>query len=626
MRETNNLSISDSFFLIDSDNLSGVKSKLYGFALVDGHTVYNIENEDIPVSGEGAYIYVEKKDSAISVKQDFIGGQGIYLYQDKEYFALSNSFMLLLDHVKGHHPISFNRIFADNYLGAPVCPITYNETMINEISCIDRNIEIIIDISSKEISYKEKDFGEDTIALDSELGFETLDKWYEKWVSIIYNLTLSDNNISVDLSGGFDTRQIFTLFLDSRIDLNKIRVRSETDGLHTHSEDYEIASSIAEHFGFELNKHRGDESFDFNTMEDLIAISLYTKLGFHKQMYWKLGSSNSKRYHFGGYGGGIMRGGELSEPEDSFIQIKAEAGGKFDAAFEEPIRVAVKNAFDKTRAKYLKFGRTISEQDITRQVYKDTRNRNHFGKGFFEAFLGSMVQYAPLLDPDYQKLKLYTADCKDNNLFPAVVMSRYCPDLLDFKFDSGRFISPETIKYAKELNEKYPYVRKDGTDINADYAGKGNDSESPKSDDSCRIFECKEKTYSVNPQITKAHANDVMKGYFYSREVCETITQLYGDMVYDKICKNIAKKKFQPLERAYAALAIDKVYRDVTNPIADSTLFDYLYSLTPMTEEEMAKHLPSKKKENGKNVENKKKDSFKQKVKRLIKKLISAKR
>ncbi len=406
----NNIDLNTSFFIIDSNNLSDVKTRLYGFALVQGQVIYNSEAADIPVTGEGSYVYIEKSDSQINIKQDCIGGQGIYIYRDNDYFALSNSFIMLLDHIKGHHPISFNELFADNYLGSTVCPITYNKSMVNEISCIDRNDSISIDISSKEISLTKNDFGEDSIRLDSELGFKTLDKWYEKWVTIIHNLTLTDNNISVDLSGGFDTRQVFTLFLDPRIDLGKIRVRSETDGLHTHSEDYEIASSIAEHFGFELNKHHGNESFDFNTMDDLISISLYTKLGFHKQMYWKLGSSNRKRHHFGGYGGGIMRGGELSDSEAEFIQKKVETGRKFHDTLAEAIEIELKEAFDKTRKKYLKFGRNISDQDITRQVYKDTRNRNHFGKGFFEAFLGSMLQYAPLLDPDYQKLKLYTDD------------------------------------------------------------------------------------------------------------------------------------------------------------------------------------------------------------------------
>ena len=95
--------VEKEFFLIDSDNLSQVRSKLYGYS-IQRTGIYKDDNltpEAIAgLDGRGAYVYVEVKDSEITIKQDINGCCGIYLFRHGDYFAVSNSFFRLLDHTQ----------------------------------------------------------------------------------------------------------------------------------------------------------------------------------------------------------------------------------------------------------------------------------------------------------------------------------------------------------------------------------------------------------------------------------------------------------------------------------------------------------------------------------------------
>lgn len=51
----------EEFFVIDSNNLNDVESRLYGFMLSDNQVIQNDEIDKIKeISGEGSYIYMIK--------------------------------------------------------------------------------------------------------------------------------------------------------------------------------------------------------------------------------------------------------------------------------------------------------------------------------------------------------------------------------------------------------------------------------------------------------------------------------------------------------------------------------------------------------------------------------------
>lgn len=257
----------------------------------------------------GSYVLVDVDEEFINISQDFNGCYGIYTYVNKDYFAVSNSFLYLVDFLKDKHLISFNRDYADAFLFSDLCSFAYGETLINEIEVIPRNFKIIINKKDVSMSYDEIDYKERSIPLDSNEGIKILDEWYFKWVNILRNLKNKTNNIEIDLSGGYDTRIIAALWLTANIDLNQIKIRSMNRDVHCIAEDYRIASQIAEEFNFKLNDNSmmNLEQYAFKDIKTIFNISNYIKLGFHKQMYWRKSKFISPYFSITGNGGELLR-------------------------------------------------------------------------------------------------------------------------------------------------------------------------------------------------------------------------------------------------------------------------------------------------------------------------------
>lgn len=242
------------FFIIDSKNINEINSKLYGFTIIDNEIVNEGSFiDESSLNGMGAYIYINSSNDSISISQDFNGCWGLYLYQEDGYFALSNSFLKLVEFLKDNHEISFNKEYADAFLYSYLCSFAYKETLINEIQLLPRHSKVIIDKLNSTLTVEKIDYGLHSINVDSKKGLDALDKWYYKWVDIIRSIKSKTNNLSIDLSGGFDSRVVAALWLNANIDLNKVRIKSHTNKLHSHSEDYIIASKISDEFDFKLN-------------------------------------------------------------------------------------------------------------------------------------------------------------------------------------------------------------------------------------------------------------------------------------------------------------------------------------------------------------------------------------
>ncbi len=106
---------------------------------------------------------MQRTDDLISIHQDFIGSFGLYLYQEADYFAISNSFMALVDHLKGHHPITFHQDYANYILNADLCSASFSETMIHEIRLLDRAAVVTIDIPSRQLKLDYVDYQENSV-------------------------------------------------------------------------------------------------------------------------------------------------------------------------------------------------------------------------------------------------------------------------------------------------------------------------------------------------------------------------------------------------------------------------------------------------------------------------------
>lgn len=471
----NYFDVDNEFFLIDSENLYNVETKFYGYSIQE-NGIYESDNlTEKAVSGLdgcGAYVYVEVKNGKINIQQDFSGSYGIYLYQSGGYFVLSNSFFRLLGYLKTRVMLTLNRNYANYMFVEDLASLSCLETPVNEIRLVNKNAFAVIDIKEKSIGFKYINYKEDSVFIDSAEGMAILDNWFRRWTVFFRNLRKHTDQINVSLSGGFDSRLTFLLALQSGIDLNGINVNSIKDVLHTHVDDYKIASEIADYYGFRLNNINAIEDsggVKLNddgsssepainySLEDIMNIEFYTKMAFHKELFFRHHKCETKKYFISGAGGESVRAyfdGDAQEFIDVYCKKAERYPRKIANEIAESVTGVIQSVYDTMQEHY-----DLADDGSNKYTYylhRDARYNIHFGKWAVEDYCYNAYTLSPLLDPEFRKLKLSIPGFTDNNLLMSVIYARYCPKLSEFPFDGGRSIKQETIEYARKISLKYP--------------------------------------------------------------------------------------------------------------------------------------------------------------------------
>jgi hypothetical protein len=311
--------INENFFVIDSNNnLDNITSHMYGFSIskkgiLTDNYYKNIGEYEEP-SPQGIYIMIRKIGKEIIINQDFYGSFGLYIYEKKEenYFVISNSFLLLEEYLLGKQIITLNKDFADNLIVTSLCSFSIEETLINEIKQIPSNTFLVIDTLKNKLKINYIDYQENSISLESKEGLKIIDDWIDKWCYIFRSLKKQTDNIYADLSGGFDTRAMITILLNSGINMNELNIHSLLDKNHGHDIDLKIASNISSKFGFKLNNFKLNNTFTKWSTKDTLSCTFYSKIGFHKEFYLHDRFLNQPLFTFTGSGGEFLRGAPLA--------------------------------------------------------------------------------------------------------------------------------------------------------------------------------------------------------------------------------------------------------------------------------------------------------------------------
>ena len=257
----------------------------------------------------------------------------------------------------------------------------YSETAVNEIELIERHMIIHIDIAKKNLQFEPIDYKEESIPLDSPDGIATLDSWVELWGKVFRGITKHSNFFETDLSGGFDSRISFLLLLNSGIDCSKVSFRSMEDA--SHEEDYAIASEIAEHYGFKLNKPLPKARYLNYSLFDAWNIDLYHRQIFKKNPGFPTQKAIDKKYSLNGYGGETLRGYWLvfNKTPEEFIKSRSKVtkySPDLSAELSKSVRVIFESAFHSVRNKY-----KIEDEkliDLVQYLYQETRCCSHSGR------------------------------------------------------------------------------------------------------------------------------------------------------------------------------------------------------------------------------------------------------
>lgn len=526
--------LEDQFFIIDSYNLDEIQDKLYGYSIQNNDFIqYENMQEELELSKNGAYIYVKVDENNISLFQDFNGSYGLYIYRKENYFAVSNSFLLLAQHVK-NYPISLNKDYADAFLCVDLCSFAFSETLINEISIIPRNCNVIINKKLKKIEYEKIDYNEHSIYLNTKEGLTTLDNWYFRWVEFIRSIRLKSNNLHFDLSGGIDSRIVAALWLTANINLDNIRINSAEKNF---DEDFRIASEIADKFNFKLNQKLNIGKIFYNDMNIPISYSAYLKLGLHKQYYFLTFKYTENLYAFTGHNGESIRDYPNQTPEE-YINKLTKRCRRYSSDLIEPTKRLAKSELNKLAEEYNI--KDIYSTELPSRLYKEARNRHHAGKGVIETFFSNRITIPPLSDYELHKLKLSTPDCNDKQLLMVLILVRYCPELLDIDIEGGREFNPETIEYAKKINLIKPFEPKSYEFI------QGPEIDKTQINDN-------EETISIKD------IDDFYRRIFYSPKFRHEYTNHFSKKLYEVTKHKLEHNKKFKFRDIYSALAILKI-------------------------------------------------------------------
>lgn len=525
----------DNFFIIASDNLKSVEPRLYGYAFLNDKILINSHNcnYQIPNNVYGCYVNVTKSDSEIKLFQDYFGSYGIYVYQEDNYFAISNSFIYLVNYLKKVKILSFNYQFAKNLISPPTATLAYQNTMVDKIKMLPRNYVVKINIANRSLKYEEIEQREEYINVDTKEAIQLLDEWHFKWNSVFESLAGKNFPITLKLSGGKDSRIVLSSFYSPKIkSINKISFFSAIDKLHI--EDFNIASTISKILNFTLSPREFQDRYKMDPMMNLKS-SLYTKGGFHREImpthFWKKKPS----FTVTGSVGGLRD--FWNEKIETFIESNISNVLFHSIDCKTALKNELLESAKKVKEKYN--GKNLNARMV---FYNEIRCRNQYGKANAESFLANEVIIAPLLDPMLYKLNQNIGQNNDYDLLYAIILDRYLKELKNVPFDSNRVIIKESLNIAQEINRKFPFTSKKNTkniEYLIDYARVVPDQSSAK-----------------NSTL------DVLKDIFESSEVKNVIYDEFGEEVYNWAI-DYYKNAYHPYMAAAALVEIYCIYSAV---------------------------------------------------------------
>ena len=530
--------IEENFFVFDSEKLEQVKSHMYGFTISEKGILtdnyYKQLGKYKKPEPQGVYIMIRKIGNKIMINQDFYGNFGLYFYERKDtgYFAISNSFLLLQEYLVGKQNLSFNKDYADNFIISELCSFSIHDTLINEIIQVPSNSYLVINIYTKKIKFCHLKYKEFTVPLESSEGMKIIDKWMDKWVYIIRSLQKQTDNISFDLSGGFDTRTLLTILLNSGINLEDILINSSKDKEHGHDEDLNIAKNISSKLGFKINNLNLHKNTTKWSLEDTIFCTIYSKLGFHKEFYLKNEFYNNPLFSFSGSGGEDLRG-YPGYPIKKYIEtfFYKEIPSHKEEFYNSSVRILNKSVNILKKDKIFN-----NDYEISYLLYSKAVGKNHFGKAALEAYMANIFFIQPLMDPDLKKIK-YDINGELSHDFVAYIYIRFFPELIKFPFQGNRTLNSESIKKAINLNNKYiPYKKK------SNYNNK--------------FFIDITKNISVDNKKDNLTGYEYLKQLFNSAKFINLIKKKYDNKVYNWAKGYSHISKYFPLRHEYGLFAI----------------------------------------------------------------------
>ena len=251
------------FLFTKNDVEECTQSKFFGYGVSKNALIFGTsglgkylkenKNGEWPSEGRFAGIFVEK--DTILIKTDNTGQELLYLFEKDDDWAVSNSFLYLLNYAKHHNDLTFLPHIAScfhlkkgHHIGEQLIS---HKTMIDEISIIPITWQLLVNRDSKTLKFEKSDYLEKYTTVNEENYQKTIIEVLQDGAGLLKALSNAGHPLNPHLSGGYDSRLVLCM-----IDIAGIFDNINVSSYRHKTNDYNSAMALCEHFGLPLNLSR----------------------------------------------------------------------------------------------------------------------------------------------------------------------------------------------------------------------------------------------------------------------------------------------------------------------------------------------------------------------------------
>ncbi len=429
--------LQDQYFLFSSK----IKNPDYffqGYCFVGTDYIFGLggasqfqEERDVQIGGgeDGCYVVAKKENNQYAFSTDFSGNKKIFYYWTTDLWVVSNSIFLIAKHLKENNvviTVDYPQLAAIGvHRGAIFNQLYSVNTFIQGVKLLPTNSNLIISKSGYSI---EKNLEKEVFRSYE----EGLSVFIGTWIARLAGLLNSGIEIQSDLTGGADSRTVFTILREAAEScINKENLPLFRSGLASDNiKDLDIAKKIGEVYGFNINEKPSPILNGFSGEESYYSWKVLC-LGVYHPIYFPSCAPQPHKVRLGGAGAENHRPFYESIDPQSWINTNASKISPDWLSYNVSAEISAE------LERMISMGTKIDPMILH---YREYRNRMHSGR---------TPQYISLFNPLGSKILESVSEVAGNDRLQVGqinydIMATLLPNIMEIPFDNK----------LKGLNEK----------------------------------------------------------------------------------------------------------------------------------------------------------------------------
>lgn len=262
-----------------------------------------LQNNDFPdlySPLDGRFSLVKINTENVLARTDIFGQDILFYYIKNNVWAISNSFILLCRHLTFNGEqlqLDHDQIDILKVRHGVTQQLVSNDTLIHSIKVLPRNKVLKITKGNTTFSLSNL-----PPVLQNQSYIDALDHFFKRTIDVNYTLiNYFEDRVTVDITGGVDSRVVLATILASGVDLSKINFMCGK-GV---GDDYKVATKLADKYGFTIT----NKSYIYGqgSQENLYDLWKLGNLGVYFPVYFPSSSRPQTLIHYHGACGECFR-------------------------------------------------------------------------------------------------------------------------------------------------------------------------------------------------------------------------------------------------------------------------------------------------------------------------------